>query len=43
MEDLEKVTCLKKAIKEGIDSGRCNGFDAEENLRILKNKYLIFK
>jgi len=43
MENLDKITCLKKAIKEGIDSGRCNGFDAEKNLRILKHKYLILK
>ena len=43
MDNLEKLTNLKKAIEEGIDSGRCNDFDVEENLRILKNKYHISK
>ena len=34
-----KITYLKKAIKEGIDSGICDDFDAEEHLKQLKQSH----
>lgn len=33
-----KVTALKRAIQEGIDSGIAHDFDPERNLRELKTK-----
>ena len=35
-EEEAKIAALKAAIQEGIDSGICEGFDAEEHLKQLK-------
>ena len=38
-EDERKLTFLRKAIQEGIDSGICENFDSEEHLKQLKATY----
>lgn len=34
----EKITRLKNAVQDGIDSGLVYDFDLEENLKILKEE-----
>lgn len=40
-EEETKVTVLKNAIKDGIDSGIANDFEPEKHLKVLKEKKRI--